>query len=83
MSYKIEKGIKLPIKTNALYDYPFEDMAIGDSFFVPKNKAKALYQTQAFIHSYARKWKMLNDDRVDIKFTVKQVKDGCRCWRLR
>ena len=66
----IEKGI--PIPKSALQKYPFAGMAVGDSFATPEGKAKSV---RAAASSYAR-------THEGVKFTVRQVEDAVRVWRI-
>jgi hypothetical protein len=64
---KVDKGIKLPKK------FPFDDMAIGDSFAVPNNINRQAISVAAL--RYGIKHQM--------KFTVRLVEDrSLRCWRV-
>lgn len=64
---KIEKGIQLPQK------YPFDAMAVGDSFAVPSHIKRPTVTVAA----------MRYGQKNGMKFTVRQVKDrSLRCWRV-
>lgn len=42
MTIKIDKGVKMPETSTRESMYPFEDMEIGDSFFVPEKNSNQL-----------------------------------------
>ena len=65
--YKIDKGVPLPGKCTK---YPWEQMGIGDSFFV-KNGNQARVGASA-----------TNAARFGKKFTTRKVDGGVRVWRV-
>lgn len=71
--YKIEKNISYPKKRDR--KYPFSEMEIGDSFFVPHKdmKNKNVLSTAAFYHSRSE----------NKQFRTQTVSDGVRCWRIK
>lgn len=70
--FKIEKGIPVPAKgTGRASMYPWDDMEIGDSFFVKGKKSSALSATT----------KRIAKTR-GFKFTVRQLEGGVRVWRI-
>ena len=65
---KIDVGIPVPtINTK----FPFLKMQVNDSFFIPGREAKDFTSTA---YSCGIKHGM--------KFAVRTVKGGCRCWRI-
>jgi hypothetical protein len=75
MSIKIESDVPLPPATGGAKKYPFDEMAIGQSFFIrtdelPKSGDKAVRSSA----TQAAK-------RLRMKFTMRQVKNGVRLWR--
>lgn len=72
----IEKGIEIPIRTDSRNKYPFRDMEIGDSFFVPNDNLppSASKNFCQFVQPGAK--------RLGIKITTRKVKDGFRVWRI-
>lgn len=68
--YKIEKGFKMPQRSGALPLYPFEDMAVGDSFFAPCERHKL--SPAAVRAQKATGW----------TFTIRKVEGGHRIWRV-
>lgn len=73
MTYQIEKNIQMPasVRAGRTYKYPFTQMEVGDSFFVPE-KTAARFQSTA---SSASK-------RHSMKFRCRNVDGGVRCWRV-
>ncbi len=73
--HKIEKGKKI-----MSLRYPFKDMEVGDSFFVPLNGRHSFNVASSILNSgryYKRRRKK------NVKFTTRYIKeeDGVRCWR--
>jgi len=63
---KVESNIPMPSK------FPFAGMEVGDSFLVPEGVLRATVTVAAL--RYGRKNGM--------KFTVRKVPEGFRCWRV-
>ena len=73
---KIEHGIEIPARTTTLKGrskYPLADMKVGDSIFLPGNSGTVLTQAAG---NYRRRGG-------SGKFTVRKVRGGYRCWRLK
>ena len=67
---KVEKGIPAPAPREVV-EYPYDDMEVGDSFFVEGGTLNKLcYQNRKA------------GIRLDAKFTVRKVEGGVRVWRL-
>lgn len=71
--FKIEKGVEAPAGTKRR-KYPFQDMDIGDSFFIEDASPRHNHQIYAAA-SYA-------GSRHGKTFTVRTVEGGYRVWRL-
>jgi hypothetical protein len=71
MTVKIEKGIPFPKLCKPYTRYPWADMEIGDSFFVPG----VTNSTFAGQISGAKK-------RTGFNFTARKEIDGLRVWRI-
>ena len=72
----IEHGIKPWRKrTKTKSAYPFDGMAIDDSFFIAGNPQKIQKLICQAIHNY-------NIKHPEWHFTVLQTDDGARCFRL-
>jgi len=69
--YKIEKNI--PIGFSKKLKYPFNQMKVGDSFFVKGDKKQANAVTV-----YATTYKKNN---AGTNFTCRSTEDGIRVWR--
>jgi hypothetical protein len=76
--FKIEKKVPTPPKpTNSRAKYPWREMDIGDSFFVPcKKEDMVKFRKSLGACACAPKLKPL-------KFTVRYVDGGVRVWRVK
>lgn len=70
--FKVEKGIPVPAFKDA-YKYPFSNMKVGDSFFVPMNDPICRKVSYASFQ-YGKRHKQ--------KFKIRSVDGGVRCWRI-
>jgi hypothetical protein len=73
---KIDKGIPLPSRgesntRGAASKYPFRQMEVGDSFFIPSGNPKKL---QSHMYQTYRRYKPM-------KFATRMVEGGVRIWR--
>jgi len=71
---KIEKGVKIPEKNK----YPFTQMELNDSFFVPApngNEDKTRSSLSAALTA-------ANKSMRPIKFTLRKLEGGFRVWRV-
>ena len=66
---EIQKNVQLTNKTRA-YIYPYRDMEVGDSFFVPNGKMGTV--NAANYRAYKR---------LGWKFSARKVEGGIRVWR--
>ena len=69
-NYPIEKGIDVP-ELRGYHRYPFQDMEIGDSFFIPKMK---IAQVGTLVARAKRAYNM--------NFMSRTVEGGVRTWRI-
>lgn len=69
-AFEIEKGIPAPASRSK---FPFGDMAVGDSFFVPHGNASALSNAACSWSRYTKK---------PYKFSARTVDGGARIWRI-
>ncbi len=67
---KVDPNIPMPAGRIASRKYPWREMAIGDSFFIPDVSRKSFSGP-----SLAAK-------RTGFKFTVRTVEGGLRVWRF-
>lgn len=71
MTYEIEKDVPVPSPaTGSGLKYPFVQMAVGDSFFVPGKTSRVF---GGIAGSYAK--------RLGIKVTMRTMDGGVRVWR--
>ena len=74
-NFKIEKGVPIPPRRQsggAPMKYPWKDLQIGDSFFVPK-------QT---VHPFSGQANTTGK-RFNMKFTLRAENGGVRVWRVK
>ena len=71
MTIKIEKNIPTPTG-RSWRKYPFSEMEVGDSFFVPECKLSK-------INGPAQGFRRRNPE---VKFTIRKEGTGYRCWRI-
>ena len=70
--YEIERGVEMPvIKKTA--KYPFKDLAVGDSFFVPDEAGMSGRRMHSTAYNYGKRYGM--------KFVARRVEGGMRVWR--
>lgn len=74
--FKIEKGIPIPRSAHHR-KYPFANMSVGDSVFIPRGKWSDLAAAVTGICSAVRSYR-------DMKFTTRRdvENDGVRVWRV-
>ena len=70
--FVIEKGVPAP-EARYRNKYPFGEMEVGDSFFVPGGEAGKLSNSASVYARYhGRK----------LKFSARKVEGGARVWRV-
>ena len=70
--FAIEKGIPVPPHGNgSTAKYPWADLCVGDSFFVPGVKTNAMVGSKA----HAAK-------KHNAKYSMRSVDGGVRIWRI-
>ena len=80
MAYTVERGIPLPD-----LKYPYEDMLVGDSFFIMESAFNEGVwedvQTELYRYKERNHW----EDEGIIYYAIEkhQVKGGTRIWRVR
>lgn len=67
---KIDKGIPLPPR-GGRQRYPWQEMEVGDSFFVEGASVRSLSAAAAQVGR-----------RSGRKFSLRTVEGGVRCWRV-
>ncbi len=70
---KIERGVPFPATAPRAQLYPFHEMEVGDSFFVPDSTTNRLGSAA---HAYVRSRKP------GAKFTCRTIDGGVRVWRI-
>ena len=77
-TFKIEKRIPIPTPKKTGYgSYPFADMKVGDSFFVPSSDT--FRETRLRVASAASYYGLRHPG---IKFSLRKTDDGIRVWRV-
>ncbi len=71
--FAIEKNVPLASRRRNDAKYPFRDMRIGDSFFVPHTDIRAIPRVRSAASEWAR--------RMGWEFTTRKVEGGLRIWR--
>lgn len=71
MEIKIQKNVPIPARAKKKSKYPFEKMAVGDSFSASVKPAG--------VYASAQKW--AKDNNADARFVVRAEGEGSRCWR--
>jgi len=77
MAITIDKNISIPVSHNHK-KYPFDEMEIGDSFYVEANGSQ-LNSVQTKLKSAASHWMVRN--RKSYLFVTRRQGDGIRIWR--
>lgn len=84
---EVEKGIPIPINPHLnkyrQFEYPFEQMEIGDSFFIafkPESEYDTTKKLRDRVANQARRYNKNVDS--NFRFIVHQVPKGARCWRV-
>ena len=77
---KIEKGIPIP-SASLKNQYPFHDMSIGDSFFIPFSEKE---EKRVRANLYVEISKYLRATKGEARsFITRSVKGGCRVWKVK
>jgi len=81
MTYKIEHGIPIPEHRTRKHRacYPWGNLLIGDSFFVPCDDPGKIAQRRASVLSSGRQWALLRQNKW--RFTTEIIEGGVRIWR--
>ena len=84
--YKIEKNVPIPRRVSSTISYPFIEMDVDDSFFVPAlTKDEDLSKLRVKVYSACVYFRKSAAKYNDLKFMVIQIPEnnGVRCWRVR
>jgi hypothetical protein len=73
--YKIEAGVAVPAKAfggrSQEAKYPWRDLQVGQSFFVPDAKMSTMSSNAHY-----------RGVKLGVKFTCRKIGDGVRVWRI-
>jgi hypothetical protein len=70
MKIEIEKNVPRPVR---FPEFPFAEMAVGDSFAVPSNVS------HASMRQHIQRFKVNRTER----FSLLKTDNGYRCWRVK
>lgn len=77
MKLSIERGLEIPDIDNGRPSmYPFEDMSVGDSFFVPVRKGRKIQSLRTTLYTISKR----KGVKISMR-TIKKPKHGLRVWR--
>ena len=78
----VEKNVPIPKRKGTSAGkppiYPFRDMNVNDCFFAPIRENETVAHAQQRVMSAA----FLHGRKYSKKFSVRQVENGVRCWRI-
>lgn len=77
IQYKVESGVQIP-EHRRKYEYPFEDMAVGDSFEVKPEDGEHMFSMVTRVRGAAGS---ANHWMKPKKFTVRSLGESVRVWR--
>ena len=80
MKFKIDKDVPLPAGNYRAARFPFDELELHDSFFVPTAEMSGVKIPLQSIRGSARSFCKSSPDK---DFTVRRVKDGFRVWRTK
>lgn len=80
--FKIEKNVKRPTSTT-VKKYPFEDMEVGDSFFVSADDPSKREKVRNSILGSGRLSRRAGTEMENWRFGTAIVDGGIRCWRIK
>ena len=84
MPINIEKGVPLPPPTHRgrkpISKYPFEGMAVGDSFLIPAETPDELRKVQSQVGGAISHFR--RQGYWEWRFATRQLNKGLRVWRI-
>lgn len=91
VKFEVEKSIPVPASRAQETPYPFDSMAIGDSFLIPypedaTESEVAIFwnRAQGSVSQSFRNWRMAAPkERDHLMLTTRSLEDGLRCWIFR
>lgn len=81
MPYKVDSGVKKSSASKGKAKYPFADMGVNDSFFVPSSDSSPQSVLQSAYQYGVRSGKKFSGERREEAVGNKKVK-GVRIWRV-
>ncbi len=74
--FEVEKGVPMPkpVRAGRQTKYPWKELAVGDSFFVPADAVKPQSARGAV--------RTANRIYADRRFATRTVEGGIRVWRI-
>ncbi len=80
--FQIESNIPLPEKKTANDKYPFKDMKVGDSFFVPgADTVPAILRGRLYASCSNRRQASGKTERFSVRIETNGHGEGVRVWR--
>lgn len=77
--YPIDRGVPTPRTNHEVKKrYPWDEMRVGDSFFVPVADG----EDYAAVHRRVSASASTRRHRHGGRYTIRRVEGGLRCWRL-
>jgi len=89
--YQVEDGVEIPpiTRTRDSVVYPFADMSVGQSFMISVDELVPMfseeYETEIAKIEAKMRTASLRFTKAQcgaVKFTIRQVPGGVRCWRV-
>jgi hypothetical protein len=86
LKFQVETGVSVPSRAQE-NPYPFDTMAIGDSFLIPNegesDSERAVNWNRAYanVQNCFRTWRMSDPKKRErLILTTRALDDGLRCW---
>ena len=75
--YEVEKDVPVPdSRVDGRTKYPFYNMEIGDSFFIPNVEDSQVLTVKSAAYAFRRR------TQTDYKFAFRRESGGVRIWRV-
>ncbi len=78
--FNIEKNVPVPFKNTPTALYPFRQMEIGDSFFIPLKEGDVMQMLQSRVAATART--VLGPKKISTRCVTENGVKGLRVWRV-
>jgi len=79
MSFTIEQDVPTPAGRSK---YPFQEMEVGDSFFVPLEDETLAKRRAQSVRAQAGRFGKINGVKFSIRTLDEDGQVGVRCWRV-